>query len=217
MELKNCRKAEIYEPEGGFLCEAEVTRASLDKYRLIVPADFELYESTGVYKVVFFDGAQGLIHTMCKLADPLPLPNEQQSLLCVVREETGKEQRRQDLKVPAEVSIEVACTRVPAGQKRVAGRIPATTRNISAGGIYFICEQQFPQDAHVQFHLHEASKPLQLSARVLRAEALPPNRDGAPLFGHGCRFVDLKPQAEAELRSFIFKKELEMRRRERGR
>lgn len=215
MELKNCRKAEIYDPQDKLLCEAEVTRASYDHYRLVVPLDFELFESQDLYHVVFFDAVAGLIHTLCKLSEPLQISKEQQSVLCSVREEKGKEQRRQDLKVPAEVAIELTCTRVPAGQKRPASRISALTRNISAGGIYFACGVALPKGAHVQFQLHEASKPLTLTASVLRTEELPPLPNGNAWYGHGCRFVEMKPQAEAELRRYIFQKELEIRRRSR--
>lgn len=212
MELKSCQKAEIYNPEGALLCEAEVTKASYDHYRLIVPPEFDLDETQEFYNVVFFDAIAGLVYTECKLSDPLTVANDKQSLLCTVREEKGKEQRRQDLKVPAEVAIEVSCTRVPAGQKRPPARILATTRNISAGGIYFFCEHPIPEGAQVQFQLHEASKPLTLTARVLRQEELPPVK-GKPQYGHGCRFLELRPQAESELRSFIFRKELQMRQR----
>lgn len=217
MELKNCQKAEIYDQKGTLLCEAEVTKASFDHYRLIVPLTFDFDETVDVYPVIFYDAVAGLIHTECKLSDPLNLTKDQQSLLCAVRVETGKEQRRQDLKVPAEVPIDISCTRVPPGQKRPAGRIPALTRNISAGGIYFFCDQSIPVGAQIQFQLHEAAKPLQLTARVLRREEFQPDQESRGRFGHGCRFLDMRPQTEAELRSYIFRKEAELRRRMRDR
>lgn len=213
MELKGCQKAEIYSPAQEFLCTAEVTRAAYDNYRLIVPLEFEVSTELEYYEVVFFDAFAGLVHTLCRLSDPLHISKTQQSLLCVVREERGREQRRQDLKVPTNASIEVSCIRLPAGAKRPPARIQAKVRNISAGGIYFACQYPIPKGANVQFQLHEASKPLQLAANVLRQEELEPLSDGTPQFGHGCRFIDLKPNAEAELRSYIFRKELQMRQR----
>ncbi len=215
MVLKKCRKAEVYDLSDNLLCAAEVTRASLDGYRLIVPADFELSDKTGVYKVVFFDGVAGLIHTVCVLGDPLNISKEQQSIACVIREEKGNDQRRSDLKVPVGVLIEVRCIRKPAGfDGKLPVRIPACTTNISAGGVYFVCEHSIPADAHIQFELHESSKPLQLTASVLRVDALEPLPNGKQQFGHGCRFINMKAQAEAELRSYIFRQELALRRKE---
>jgi hypothetical protein len=213
MELKGCHKAEIYSPEQEFLCTAEVVRAAYDNYRLVVPLDFEVSSELEYYEVVFYDAFAGLVHTLCRLSDPLHISKSQQSLLCVVREEREREQRRQDLKVPAEAAIEVTCTRMPAGEKRLPARIQSKVRNISAGGIYFYCQYPIPKGTIVQFQLHEASKPLQLTARVLRKEELEPLENGTPQFGHGCQFLDLKPNAEAELRSYIFRKELQMRQR----
>ena len=113
MELTNCRKAEIYDLSDQLICEAEVTRASFEGYRLIVPRDFELKEKTELYHIVFFDSAAGLIHTVCVLGDPLNISKEQQSIMCMVREERGNNQRRSDLKVAAEVMIDVSCIRRP--------------------------------------------------------------------------------------------------------
>lgn len=231
MELKNCHKAEIYsfedEPVSAEiynmkdepLCEAEVTRASFDGYRLIVPQDFEMPEDTGLFNVTFYDGYAGLVHTVCMLSDALNISKDKKSLMCTVREETGTDQRRRDLKIPAVFSIDVSCVRRPSGSDpklRLPARIPAKTVNISAGGVYFSCGVCLPVDSHVQFQLHEAEKPLQLTAKVLRVdEGLEPDGKGSPQFGHGCQFINLKPQAEAELRRYIFRKEIELRRKKR--
>ncbi len=237
MELRNCHKAEIFDLSDQLICEAEVTRASYEGYRLIVPREFELKEKTELYHVVFYDGVAGLIHTICVLGDALNISKEKQSVMCMVREERGNEQRRRDLKVPAEVGIEVSCVRRPAepaaisteltievsfahpraDMKRLPARIPAKTRNISAGGVYFVCGCCLPVGAHVQFQLHEASRPLQLTAKILRTETFEPEGDGPVQYGHGCQFIQMKPNAEAELRSYIFRKELEQRKRGRER
>lgn len=218
LELKNCHKAEIYDMMDQPVCEAEVTRASYDGYRLIVPREFEMPEPTSLYNVVFYDGFLGLVHTVCVLSDALNISKETQSLLCVVREDRKRDQRRKDLKVPAVMSIDVSCVRRPSGSDprlRLPARIPAQTANISAGGVYFTCGILLPVDSHVQFQLHGAAKPLQLTAKVLRVDELAPAKDGQPVYGHGCQYINLKSQAEAELRSFIFRKELEQRRRDR--
>ena len=56
MELRNCHKAEIYDLMDQPVCEAEVTRASYEGYRLIVPQDFEMPEETALFNVTFYDG-----------------------------------------------------------------------------------------------------------------------------------------------------------------
>lgn len=219
MELRNCHKAEIYDLMDQPVCEAEVTRASYEGYRLIVPQDFEMPEETALFNVTFYDGFAGLVHTVCVLSDALNISKEKQSLMCVVREEKGNDQRRSDLKIPAVMSIDVSCVRRPSGSDpklRLPARIPAKTVNISAGGVYFSCGVFLPVDSHVQFQLHESDKPLQLTAKVLRVdEGLEPDRSGKPQFGYGCQFINLKSQAEAELRRYIFRKEIELRRKTR--
>ncbi len=205
--LKNCRKAEIFSPSEELICEGEVFLDLSDKIWISVPLDFsrEEYE---FYIITFYDAISGLLHCRCRLPDSQTISNERQSVLCVILEVLNTQQRRQDLKIPLELDIEFTCTAIPSGAVELPEPVPAKTRNISAGGVYFICEYLLPPNTQIQFELPEASKPLHLTAGVLRTEDLPP-KNGRPQYGHGCRFLDLRPRTEAALRNFIFRKQRE--------
>ena len=107
--------------------------------------------------------------------------------------------------------MELSCTYIPSFATGIPQRITAVTRDISAGGIYFISDYCLPEDSVVQFQLHGASKPLLLSAKVLRFEAID-SKDGKAQYGHGCIFIELRPQTEAVLRNYIFRQERQRRR-----
>lgn len=205
--LKNCRKAEIFSPSEELICEGEVFLDLSEKIWISVPLDFSREEHE-YYLITFYDSISGLMRCQCSLPDSQTISNERQSVLCNIQEVMDTQQRRQDLKIPLELDIEFSCTAAPAGAVQLPDVIPAKTRNISAGGIYFICEYLLPADTQIQFQLQEASKPLLLTAGVLRTEDLPP-KNGRPQYGHGCRFIDMRPRTEAALRNFIFRKQRE--------
>lgn len=206
--LKNCRKAEVYLADK-LICEAEVFRDLNNEVWLSIPKDLSLNASE--YTILFFDSISGLLRCRCALSEVQPLTDEWDSVPCTILEVLDTQQRRQDLKIPLETTLELVCTYVPSFATHIPQHIMATTRDISAGGIYFICDYRLPEDTVVQFQLHGASKPLLLAAKVLRFETLKDKR-GNEQYGHGCIFIELRPQTEAVLRNFIFRQERRNRR-----
>lgn len=206
--LKKCRKAEIYSGDD-LICEAEVFRDLAEEVWLSIPKDLP-WESPESYTVLFYDSIAGLLHCQCALSEPQELSDERNSVSCRILEVMKTEQRRMDLKIQISTSLELSCTYVPGQPSSIPSRIEAESRDLSAGGIYFISEYQLPVESVVQFQLHGASKPLLLSARVLRTEELPPKKE-TPQYGHGCQFTELKPQTEAVLRNYIFRQERQQR------
>lgn len=206
--LKNCNKAEIFTPSNQLICEAGVFHDLADRLQLLVPIDFAFtYKEHPFYFVVFYDPISGLINCRCTLSTPSSLPDGRQSLLCKIAEVLNRNQRRQDLKVPLSTEIELTGIRVSAeGRYPPVSRIPAVTRDISAGGIYFTCQYPLSVDTLATFQFRETAKPLTLSVRVLRQDQLKPVK-GVDQYGHGCRFIDLEMDAESELRSYIFRRE----------
>lgn len=209
--LKNCRKAEIYTLSNQFLCEAEVFRDMSGSVWLSVPNDFSLEPDAG-YLITFFDPHSGLIHSRCSLskADNQPSPHWI-SLLAVIEEVIDTQQRRQDVKISLEIALDLTIVHPSSGIPGIPDAISASTRNLSAGGVYFICEYPIPPSAEVEFLLHGASKPLILTAKILRQEKLPSTADNRLQYGHGCQFINLKPQNEASLRNYIFRQERQSR------
>lgn len=205
--LKNCRKAEIYLADE-LICAAEVFRDLNNEIWLSIPKDLSL--DAAEYIIVFFDSISGLLRCRCSLSEVQPLTDEWDSVPCTILEVLETQQRRQDLKISLETTLELFCTYVPSFASGIPERIKATTRDISAGGIYFICDYCLPEDTVVQFQLHGASKPLLLAAKVLRFESLD-SKDGKAQYGHGCIFIELRPQSEAVLRNYIFRQERQKR------
>ena len=209
--LKKCRKAEIFNPAESLLCQAEVFSDISDRLWVSVSHDFP-YEEFSYFNITFYDPVSGLVRCRCTLGSPESLSEERLSLLCTIVEVLESHHRRQDLKIPLEIEVELTCTYLPAGAPEPPSTFTAITRNISAGGIYLICEHPLPEDAEIRFEITEANKPLLLNAKVLRQDKLPLKRE-MPQYGHGCRFFDLKPQTESILRNYIFRKERQRQRR----
>lgn len=208
--LKKCKKAEIYTLADEAICEAEVFRDMEGELWLSIPGDVNL-ETAESYTVIFFDSVSGLLRCQCSMGEARPISDERISVPCSIIEIKETTQRRQDLKIYFETNLEMFCSYVPSTAVGIPERFKAVSRDISAGGIYFTCEYRLPEGTVVQFQLHGASKPLLLAARVLRFESVD-ERDGKPQFGHGCQFIEMRPQTEAVLRNYIFRQERQSRR-----
>ena len=219
MELTNCNKADIFAVDGTLLCEARVFEDSAGLYQLLeVPRNFTIVEDYQ-YPITFYDPMAGLVHCRCQLllhaerGEDADNPDFK-SLSFTMVEVIDTVQRRQDLKVPAVAEIEVNVLRLAGGSDNPPPKGPfvAVTENLSAGGVYFVCQYALPPNSEVRFELREGPKPIELTAVVLRQEELPAKKR-LPRFGHGCRFVNLKPAAESGLRSYIFRCQRDMRQR----
>jgi len=205
--LKKCYKAEIFKGEK-VLCEVEVFRDLASDVWLSIPKDFPL-DTSKDYTILFYDSIAGLVRCRCALGDIQPLSDEWDSVPCEILEVLESQQRRMDLKITLDTSLDLRCNFIPGPRAGIPEWIHAVTRDISAGGVYFMCEYELPAGSVVQFQLHGASKPLMLSAKVLRTDTIE-KKDGTQ-YGHGCQFIDLKPQTEAVLRNYIFRQERQRR------
>lgn len=207
--LKKCRKAEVYDPSDTKLCVSEVFCDLSNQIWVSVSPDFP-WEDYEYYNIIFFDPVAGLVRCQCTLGNPQETSEERLSLLCNILEVLESQQRRQDLKIPLEIDLEISCIEKPAGTPDLPASFTATTRNISAGGVYLICPIQLPEGAVIEFQLQGAAKPLFLTASILRSEKLPPKKN-VPQYGHGCQYMEMKPKTEAALRNYIFRKQRERR------
>ena len=94
-----------------------------------------------------------------------------------------------------------------------ARRAEAVLYNISAGGVYLVTELKAQPGDRLTFPFPQADGPIPLTARVLRAEDRT-DRRGHPVRGYGCRFEDLLPQHESQLRRYVFQEEKRLHQRE---
>lgn len=197
---QRCEKAEILNAEGRVLTKAQVETVEEDTVSLVVPWSFDRLQQD-VFTVVFYDPVQGVITTRCTLGSPRLLPEQRSALPCSILEEVSSMQRRMDVKVPLARTLQVIVT----GQG-VSGTYSAQLVNISAGGVYLICDVPVPEGTCFCFDFREPGIDLNLTAEVLRSESRT-DRRGRMVFGYGCKFVHLSSRAETQLRGFVFQQE----------
>lgn len=205
--LKECKKAEVFDlSSGGLLCVAGVSSGPMGGILLTIPRDLNCQE-LGPCQVIFYDPVLGRLTCRCILSSPLPLPDRKQSVRCDILERLSQEQRREDVKIPFEAKVMLHVPHVPGDSIRVpAAGWPAVIKNISAGGVYFRTDLVLPEQRMVRFDFREAGDNIPLSAQILRVDDIT-ERPSQPMYGYGCRFVNLQNRYENQLRNFVFQEE----------
>lgn len=204
----HCKKAEIPDRETGASVAAEVGAGATGGLLVIVPRDLE-YPLNTPMEIVFFDPILGMTDCRCTLSAPLIMDDhKRRSYRCTVIERLSQTQRREDIKVP--LSAQVTVSLAGPGAPREA---PATLCNISAGGVYILTQLQAKAGDRLSFRFTQTGAPLRLTAEVLRAEDRL-DRYSRPIRGYGCRFVSLPPSHEAQLRSFVYREEKRLHKRD---
>lgn len=213
--FEKCKKADILEKTGALICRARVSVGHSGEILLVIPCA-ATYKPNSNYHVVFYDPVLGRVTCRCRLSAALQLPGgEFCSLRCEVQEQLAQEQRRQDVKIPLGLNIMLHVTYQPGDSiKPSALGIPATIVNISAGGVYLRTSQLMYRGRRVWFDFTEAEEKMTLNAVVLRVENATPAK-GQPLYGYGCKFVDMLSRHETILRSYIFQQQRNQRSRDR--
>lgn len=210
--LRECKKAEVYNDGNTLICEAGVSVGPMGGVLLTVPRSLEVGD-TDRFRVVFFDPSMGKLTCRCSLSAPLPLPEDKQSFRCEILDRLSQEQRREDLKVPVEAKVMLQVVKIPGDTVRIpAAGWPATTKNISAGGVYLCTDLVLAEGRKVRFDFREAGAPIPLTARILRMDDITEQLN-QPRYGYGCQFVELHSRYENQLRNFVFQEERRHRRR----
>ncbi len=220
----NYKKAIIFDHRKEPVCEAKVTLSDEEVIVLSFDPDY-MDHLTSEMDITFYDEAKGLITCRCLLSNPKRYLERDnlyvQTLDCVIGEELSVLQRREDLKVPVNLSVQVM---IPQGfelppeaqteQRFGKALLPGIAKNLSAGGIYFECEVAFPINQEVQFYLSIPGKQtLLLHAIMLRIDAIEATEETAAGFGYGCRFMNLPAASETILRSYVFQQQMPRRHR----
>ncbi len=217
--FEKCKKADVLERTGALICQARVGVGHSGEILLIIPRS-ATYKSNAIYPVIFYDPVLGRVTCRCRLSAALPLRGgELCSLRCTVLEQLAQENRRQDVKIPLNMSVMLHTAYHPGDQTRTPNSgVPATIMNISAGGVYLRTTALIPKGRRVWFDFQAPTERFTLSAQILRVEnaSSPQSRDQG-FYGYGCKFVDLLSRHEAALRSYIFQEERRQRQQQKDR
>lgn len=191
----NCKKAEILDPKAGAPIPAAVSTGSVGGLLISLPRGTELSLRAPI-DIRFYDPTLGVVRCRCRLSSPL-VTGGMRTYRCEVLERLAQIQRREDIKVSLNVSVNVD----------YEGMLyPSTIENISAGGIYLISGLTASVGDQFTFVFPRTDPPVTLTAGILRVE-LRVNQNGRNVYGYGCRFVDLNVSQESLLRGFVFQEE----------
>lgn len=79
-----------------------------------------------------------------------------------------------------------------------------TIKDIGTGGFLFISDQEFEPGATLSYIFSDINKPVFIRARIQRRR--PVRREG--VYGYGCQFIELSPEAESKIRNFVYQTEI---------
>ena len=212
--LQNCTKAEVYDSNGTLLCPATVQSGPMDSILVITPDSLD-HREHDLFRIVFYDPVLGVLTCRCELSAPLDLPDHMTSYRCEILERLNQEQRRQDVKVPLDMTVMLHAVYQPGDTSRMpeAG-VPSTIVNISAGGVYLRAPLMMDKGRRVWFDFQIDRENVTLSAQVLRRDNAALSSNHQIHYGYGCKFINMLSKHEAALRSFIFELQRQQRKQD---
>lgn len=192
-----CKKAELPGLCGGAPVKVEVTVGLKEGLLLEVPYEFNYPVRTPI-EVDFLDPIMGTVTCLVELHSPLVTKGRiMRSYRCNILRRIQQQQRREDVKVPVSNVVFVKLN-------DEENETETTLRNISAGGVLLETRLRALPGEYLNFTFQCDGLEIPLTAEVLRVE---PQKDkqGKPLFGYGCRFIQLSSVHESALRSYVFR------------
>lgn len=84
------------------------------------------------------------------------------------------------------------------------GEAAVTIKDIGCGGFLFVSDKKYNPGDTLSVVLFDSRDPLLVRARIRKLR--PVRKEGR--YGYGCEYIDLNPQAEARIRSYVFQTEL---------
>ena len=185
-----CKKAELLDPKGGPPARAAVSIGAIGGLLITLPREVQCPVRVPV-DIRFYDPIQGLVRCRCRLSSPL-VSGSMRSYRCEVLEQLTQIQRREDIKVTLSVMVSVDYEGM---------YYPAAIQNLSAGGVFLVSSLVAMAGEQLSFNFDREGISIPLTAEILRVE-LQGNNNGRSAYGYGCRFINLPPNYEAQLRSY---------------
>lgn len=198
MRLKDCDSCLVYGSD-----RKPLSRARVAEIRENV---LQLYFRSPRLKAVrlktivdFYDGQQGLIRTLCDMTlkkNPKVYETGEPWMAdCALLKVYESFQRQKDIRVKVQISKEFVMS---------DGRyFSGTIRNISAGGLYMVTDQNMNSGQIFSFSHAFRAEPFRVYAKVLRVQEL------AGGYAYGCKFEELSPGEEADVRNFVYQRQIQ--------
>ena len=213
--FEKCKKGDIIEKTGALICQARVSVGHSGEVLLVIPRAAS-YKPNALYRVVFYDPVLGRVTGRLRHNPTITHPGgELDSLRCEILEQLNQEQRRQDVKVPLDMTVMLHAVYQPGDTSRMpeAG-VPSTIVNISAGGVYLRAPLMMDKGRRVWFDFQIDRENVTLSAQVLRRDNAALSSNHQIHYGYGCKFINMLSKHEAALRSFIFQLQRQQRKQD---
>ncbi len=225
MNLTRCRSALIYLNENDLspLCEVAVTNLIENTATLII--DDDVVDSlNSEMDITFLDENLGLVGYKCFLSAPKKFLSDDgkwlNSVECELVSIVSATQRREDFKIKADLVVSAIIPKemeIPKDFTNYTSQfginsVKGKSINISAGGIFFVCDFKFYKDSCIDIYISLSNgHKLRVSVDILRREDIV-NKDGSTSYGYGCKYTKLSSGIESTIRNFVFQKQRENRR-----
>lgn len=200
MRFKLCDTCLVYGSDRKPLSRARVEEVN-DKLIRLYFTSSKLRNARLKTLVDFYDGQQGLMRCLCEVVlkqnPQVTRFTEPWMADCVVLKVYETLQRQKDLRVKVHIGTEF---RIDSGVL-----FPGVIQNISAGGLYFATGQRLNLKQEFVFQHAFRTEVSKVRARVLRIHNLTQNG-----FGYGCQFINLTPGLEADIRNFVYNRQIEL-------
>lgn len=124
-------------------------------------------------------------------------------------EDVQKIQQRAFVRVDATLPVQVEI--LPENEQDPAQQLEVATRDISGGGLKIICKQPMLANTKLLLTINVPEAGLiQTAAEVMRVERPQPDRE---LYWVGVKFVDMNEQIRSKIIRFVFKRQMEQRKK----
>lgn len=204
---ERCKKASINDLNHNFICDVKI-ESFHEEITIIFPEGFEDETLEKVY-VTFYDKVRGLVTDLCRLYKYKHLENNM-TAKCILQEEVNVVQRRNDLKIPQNTSVMIHTKDKEEGTVD----IKVTIKDLSAGGVFIVLSDHSLKIGQTfTFTFDKTKMPISLECEVLRSQAYKGiTAEGKKVTeGYGCKFKNLSERIESEIRSYVFKQDVLMR------
>ncbi len=218
MKLTHCKNAILHKVSNDVeVCRAKVV-SMIENTSVLLFDERYMDNLDSEADVIFLDELRGLVSYRCSLSNPKKNFEDGKPIItidCLAHTELQSLNRRDDYKINLKLPVEIkipADIEVPQDfpkDKIINGNtVKGHTENLSAGGIYVTSHFKFPSHVDISIRLSlPGDRTLDLPSEILRVDEISSETG----YGYGCKFKRIGSSAEATIRNFVFKRQMERR------